>query len=417
MIHRQLAKIRDSELRSVGRKMRRLPLWAWRLALTIAAVPVVMVCRLIQPWLCIRFGFLTVDRIGHFAFDLEYYLSERTIILRKEQSLDLFFYKRRPANSQLDLMARRTIFVHPVVAYLFAANRLLPGGQIHQIVPARHRTASRDKRGIFSHVSPQLRFTEDEEKSGLDYLLKVGCKDGAKVVCLVIRDQSYLKQIQGERDWSYHDFRDTKIEDYRDCALALAEKGYWVFRMGKVVSSGFGVEHSRIIDYARSPDRSDFLDVWLMSKCFFAISTGLGLDSIADIFRRPQVFVNYLPLMDLEAWGDYITVPKILSWAGSGRRLTLQEHLSHASVNGHYFRKSGIKITDLSPLHITDAVLEREARLVGTWSSSEEDVFLQETFWQVLRNDHQFDSYHGWIHPEACVGTRYLREAQTYLFA
>ena len=130
--------------------------------------------------------------------------------------------------------------------------------------------------------------------------------------------------------------------------MALAERGYWVFRMGKVVSSRLSLGHPRVVDYATSAQRSDFLDIWLMAHCYFAISTGLGLDSIADIFRKPMVFVNYLPILDLEAWGPYITVPKHLSWASDNKPLTLLEQLKHTSLNGHYYEEKGIEVSDLN---------------------------------------------------------------------
>ena len=61
-------------------------------------------------------------------------------------------------------------------------------------------------------------------------------------------------------------------EQFQQVAIALAEKGYWVFRMGKAVEDVFNVEHPRVIDYAQSNERSDFLDIWLMANCYFCIT-------------------------------------------------------------------------------------------------------------------------------------------------
>ncbi len=187
--------------------------------------------------------------------------------------------------------------------------------------------------------------------------------------------------------------------------------------MGKKVHRPLKVGHPRVVDYACRTDRCDFLDMWLMANCFFAISTGLGLDSVADAFRRPQVFVNYLPLMDMEAWGEYLTVPKILSWADSGRSLTLAEQAAHSSLNADHYQKQGINIQDLSSTDISDAVMEFEARLTGQWRLSDDEVALHQRFWTAMRACPEFDHYHGWIHPEARVGTGYLRQAQVSLFA
>ncbi len=398
-------------------KVRRFPLWLWQTALTASVVPLVIVCRLVRPWWHVRFGFFTTDRIGHFTFDLEYYLSERSELSPAARSIDLFFFERAPANTQLALMCRRHVIVNPTVRYLFLANQWLPGGDDHQLLPARHLHASRDKQGILHRTEVQLAFTEIENCRGRAYLKMLGCGELGKVICLVVRDSVYLAEARSERDWSYHDFRDTDIDDYRDVVQALAEKGYWVMRMGKKVHNPLQVDHPRVVDYACRADRCDFLDMWLMANCFFAISTGLGLDSAADAFRRPQVFVNYLPLMDMEAWGKYLTVPKILTWAGSGRLLTLAEQAAHSSVNAYYYQEQGIDIQDLSPADISDAVLEFEARLTGRWQSSDEEVVLHQRFWAAIRACPEFENYHGWIHPEARVGTGYLRHAQADLFA
>ena len=162
---------------------------------------------------------------------------------------------------------------------------------------------------------------------------------------------------------------------------------------------------------------NDFLDIWLMAKCYFTISTGLGLDSVADIFRRPIVFVNYVPVMDMVAWGPYITVPKKLTWSSSNRPLTLVEQVHHTSVNGHYFRDNGIQIHDLSPTDIQNAVLEMEARLTGSWLGRSNEENLNVRFWKQLRQFPQFHDYHSWIHPDARLGTDYLKESEPWLLS
>jgi len=313
-------------------------------------------------------------------------------------------------------MGDRQLRINALVEFLFRANQLLPGKGKFEVLPSRMITASRDKQGVFDRTPVQLGFTEEEQARGYEYLKKIGCNDLKKVVCLVVRDAAYLDSLEGERDWSYHSFRDTGIGDYQDAVRALVARGYWVFRMGKRVSKSIGITHRQVIDYACGQDRSDFLDIWLMANCFFSVSTGLGLDSVSDIFRRPQVFVNYLPLVDMEAWGRYLTVPKILSWSNSGRPLTLAEQIAHSSLNAYYYQENGIDIKDLSPTEITDAVLELEERLTGKWQSDEGEAELHQRFWGCMKTHPKFSEYHGWIHPDAQAGTRYLREAQAYLF-
>ena len=41
----------------------------------------------------------------------------------------------------------------------------------------------------------------------------------------------------------------------------LLEKGYWVFRMGKLVEGPMNIEHKRFLDYACTDVKNDFLDI------------------------------------------------------------------------------------------------------------------------------------------------------------
>jgi putative glycosyltransferase (TIGR04372 family) len=226
---------------------------------------------------------------------------------------------------------------------------------------------------------------------------------------MIIRDSAYLKNAD------YHNYRDVDINTLKEAALALAEKGYWVFRMGKVIQKPFKSDHPRILDYANSEYRSDFLDIWLMANCFFCISTGTGLDEVARIFRRPAVYVNNIPLHQLVTYDHVITVPKYLIWEEINKQLTLSKHLAHPYYRTEQYDNEKIKIVDLTPKDIKQAVLEIEARLNGTWKDSEEDQRLQDRFWKIFNSHQDFHKNHGEIHPEARIGADFLRNNPEWL--
>ena len=415
LIHRQVAELRQGGWPVLARKARRLPFWVWQITLTAAVLPLVIACRLARPWRLVRFGFFTTDRIGHFIFDLEYFLSDQALLFPETKRIDLFFFERPPANTQLALMCRRHVFVNPAIRYLFLANQWLPGGDDHRLLPARHLHASRDKQGILHRGTAQLAFTEVENCRGRAYLEMLGCDDPSKVICLVVRDSAYLVNARADRDWSYHNFRDTSIDDYCQIAQTLAEKGYWILRMGKKVHRPLKVGHPRVIDYACRTDRCDFLDMWLMANCFFCISTGTGLDEVASVFRRPAVYVNNIPLHQLVTYDHVITVPKHLVWKETNKQLTLSEHLAYPYFHTDQYDNEKILVVDLTPKDIKQAVLEIEARLKGSWEESEEDRQLQDKFWEIFQSHQDFYKNHGEIHPEARVGTHFLRNNPEWL--
>ena len=139
---------------------------------------------------------------------------------------------------------------------------------------------------------PHIQFTKEEDLRGLDLLRRLGIPDGTPYVCLAVRDSAYLASTYPERDWSYHDYRDSDISTFGQMADYLAQSGYAVLRMGSIVSGQLRSSHPLVVDYANSPLRSDFGDVYLFANCSFCISTSTGMDSLAMLFRRPLGIVN-----------------------------------------------------------------------------------------------------------------------------
>jgi putative glycosyltransferase (TIGR04372 family) len=379
--------------------------------------PLLLFLRVLRPLFWIRFGYFTNERIGHFVFDVEYYLTERKLGLYPAKAIDVFFYQsKKSANVYFAKMVQRNLKVHKWVRLLFQVNSWMPNGEYHKIFPARHTVGSRDKKGLFIQVEPQLKFNNEEIVEGQSFLHSIGMKD-KKFICLIVRDSAYLNKssLHKSGKWDYHNFRDADINTFEETALALAEKDYGVFRMGKMQEKPFMVENPNIFDYAKSKYRSDFLDIWLMANCFFCISTGTGLDEVSRIFRRPSVYVNYLTTSSLVTYDHVITTPKHLLWQEMNKRLTLSEHLFHSYSRTEEYEDAKIKIQDLSSKEILKAVLEMEARLTGSWQDSAEDQQLQNRFWQIFKSYPDFEKNHGIMHPEARVGAHFLRNNSEWL--
>jgi putative glycosyltransferase (TIGR04372 family) len=405
----QFNQIKTQGIKAIWRKLKTVSRRLIIFLFTLLVFPIVLVIRVIKPWCWIRFGWFLGSRIGHFAFDVEYYLSERKVGLHPEKAIDVFFYRAgKPANAFFAKMTERYLSVYNWIEPLLIANNWIPGGDQHRILPAYDNYDSRDKNGLLKRVEPQLSFSKEENKMAHSFLKSIGIGQ-QKFVCMIIRDSAYLKNAD------YHNYRDVDISIFKEAALALAEKGYWVFRMGKVVHEPFKSDHPRILDYANSEYRSDFLDIWLMANCFFCISTGTGLDEVARIFRRPAVYVNNIPLHQLVTYDHVITVPKHLVWKEINKQLTLSEHLAYPYLHTDQYDNEKILVVDLTPKDIKQAVLEIEARLNGTWKDSEEDQRLQDRFWKIFNSHQDFHKNHGEIHPEARIGADFLRNNPEWL--
>ena len=63
--------------------------------------------------------------------------------------------------------------------------------------------------------------------------------------------------------------------------------GYYVIRMGVKASKPLKSSNPKIIDYANSKIRNDFLDIYLGAKCSLCISTSMGFDQVLTSLRFP----------------------------------------------------------------------------------------------------------------------------------
>lgn len=364
--------------------LRKLRTWA----LLPVALPVVVMIRLVRPWVLIRFNILTTERLGHFARNTELYLCERDagINTPKMRHVDLWYHNWPVANRQLARMWGRVLRVWPawILAPIDLANSIVPGGAVHQI--GENTQIGRDVHNLLDRLPPHLTFLPEEEKKGEAGLRALGIPPGAPFVCLNVRDSSYLAKTIPWATWNYHDYRDGNIQNYVLAALELTKRGYYVVRVGAVVKEAMNVDHPMIIDYAAKGLRTDFMDIYLAAKCAFCISKPTGFECVADIFRRPIVNVDHVPLGVLSTFRRDVLATTKMHWLrGEGRFMTLREIFDSGAdqfLTSNRYEELGIDLIESTPEEIAAVVLEMEARLSGTWRPTDEDEELQRRFWE-----------------------------------
>ena len=407
------------------RKMKRTLHILLKLPLYILAVPCVLVFRLIRPLLLVRWrwGGLISTRIGHFAANTEMYLCERDagINVPKQRYVDLFYMGGPICNQQLAIMWKRVLRVWPswILAPISRVNRIIPGGRSHEI--GDNTQGARDVCNLQDRFPPHLKFTPEEEASGEAGLRAIGISQGAHFVCLTVRDSAYLEAHMPGVEWSCHDYRDSDIQNYLLTAEELADRGYYVIRMGAKVREAMNTVHPRVIDYATDGMRSDFMDIYLGAKCEFCISTGMGLDAIPEMFRRPIVYVSFVPFGYLQTFRtEFLSLTKKHISKEEGRSLTMREIFNHGvgfCVETSDYTSKGIELIENTPEEIRDVVIEMVERLNGTWRPHEDDEALQRRFWEIFPTD-AVDAYHGRpLHGEirARFGAHFLRNNRDWL--
>ena len=312
------------------------------------AALVVIAMRLGLP---LRFGQIVSTRIGHMAGNMECYLCEKDAGLSK--GWDVWHHHGEPCNKQLARMLARVVTIDPTsfTRTCSIVNQLFAGWEKHCIESVN---LDRDIHNLMEKQPPHLYFTISEERRGEQTLRSWGLPEGAKFVCLIVRDAEYLPQL------GYHAYRDSDIDTYLPACAALAARGYYVFRMGAKVAKALPLYTPKIIDYATNGMRSEFMDVYLGAHCEFCVSSGCGFDAIPVIFRRPVCYVNYVPIEYLQTYN-----PRSLAiWKHhekDGKRMTLPE--IYESKAGQFMRadefaQAGITLKDNTPEEIRAVVEE-----------------------------------------------------------
>ena len=418
-IARQRDHIREDGWPALRRKLIILFQIIIRLPLLLLELPfaflIVLVVRLVRPFYVVRFGGLNSWRMGPFAAEIELYLCERDtgINAPKTNFVDVWYHLNPPCNKQLDLMWRRVLNIGPqhFLNLIVRINAFIPGGDIHRI--GNNTQKDRDVRNLLDRTSPHLKFLLEEERRGQADLRALGIPPDMPFVCLIVRDSSYLKKSMPWKSWNYHDYRDCDIQNYILAAQELANRGYYVVRMGAVVKEAMNIVHPMIIDYATNGVRNDFMDIYLGAKCSFCISNGTGFDAVPYIFRRPIVYVDHVPLGLFNTFSSkFLAITKKHWLRDEGRFMTFREIVesgaSHFCYSNQY-EDMGIDLIESIPEEIAAVVLEMESRLKGTWQAADEDEVLQRRFWEMFPKG----ELHGEIRSR--IGVEFLRQNKAWL--
>ena len=170
--------------------------------------------------------------------------------------------------------------------------------------------------------------------------------------------------------------------------VSFFNKGIFVIRMGAKVKEKLNMNNSKIIDYATNGMRNEFMDIYLGSKCFFWLSTGSGLDSLNQVFRKPIIYTNCSPIgFTIKTKKDALTIYKHHFDNKTKKRLSIKEimekNLQYADSVQKYSNEN-IDLIENTPLEISDAVEEMYNRLTFTWKEDKEGENLQDLFWKNL---------------------------------
>ena len=142
------------------------------------------------------------------------------------------------------------------------------------------------------------------------------------------------------------------------------------------ISSKNLLNNKNVTIYNESSFRSDFMDIFILSKSKFVISSITGLDSVPFIFKIPIVEVGVIPFVYQRTYSNlYISLFKNYFSKTLNRCLTMSEifenDISHILGNNNL--KNEIEFIHPSSDEILSSCVEIENRISDTYIENDQN--------------------------------------------
>lgn len=345
----------------------------------------------ISPWRKIKIGGLVTERIGHLAVNTDLFLRRRQLG-RIPGNIEYVFLAGKPCNRQLLNMWKRYLHVieDDTLHKLFNKARWLwkrtsfyePLQAIFNEYPEYQKT------------EPTLEFTPQEQKHGCKQLQTMGINpDKDWFVCIFARDPAYLNTVYPKGNWEYHDYRNADINNFMLASKYITSLGGYVIRIGSHVNKAIEIRNTKIIDYAKEY-RTDFMDIYLISKCRFVMGNTSGICDVAMLFEVPYLGINCIPIGNVPHGKNSLFIPKKIKDRGKGSLVTFSRIIEETKDGAHeiwtsnWWCERGYELVENTEDEILRVTEEMVQRLESDFFFSEDDSNLLDKYFQLYSEDH-----------------------------
>ena len=399
--------------------------------------PVVFFIHFLRPFKCIKLCELNSDRFPPFIATIEGFLYDKNNTQKYKNCIIFFYYQERVANRQAKIMAERHIRIssHRIVFKLLSQAIIFWGKKSNHILKLLNLPELKERNSIptyihwvekgdretswYKHGKTSLCFNSEEEQRGLQLLTKLGVEPGCNWICIQNRDSAYLDKANpkqgskkmGDGDWSYHNHRDSSINSMVEAAQFLTSRDYYVLRMGKFVNEKLITNNSKIIDYANSELRDDFLDLYLLANCKTIIGGDSGITEVPYYYKKPVHFSNMVfPFYELTWFCPWLIIFKRIKDLKTGKLLSIKEILNSDfanTKNKHEFDEHNVALVENTSEDIKSLAVEIVKEFQKEPIEDKEDLKIQKEFWKLY---YQFANKEkiGSVRPR--ISSSYLRK-------
>ncbi|NBW52073.1 MAG: TIGR04372 family glycosyltransferase [Betaproteobacteria bacterium] len=240
---------------------------------------------------------------------------------------------------------------------------------------------------LVHRYAPLLRIDERDARRGEAALRSLGIQPGQWYVCVHSREPGYSPGDDGA-----HSYRNSSFDDYLLAVEYIVSCGGFCIRMGDASAAAVPAMPG-LVDYARHPLRSDWLDLYLAATCRFFLGNSSGAFAMASVFGVPVACANMAPLSVVYPNGPSdIGIPKLYRERATGRLLTFPEILALPMANWRFagdFDSAGIELINNTPEEIRELAEEQYRRVtMPSFKYDPSDEELQMRFRKLFRPGH-----------------------------
>ena len=389
--------------------------------LIILFYPVYLLYDLINKFYNFKLIEISGVRLGHYIGELTLWYLEnknkketnRTIWVCDRSTCNEFFFKKIKKKIIITKNYFFKLLIESNKYYDKSKKNILLTGPISK---------DRDILDLINKNETIITFSKKEISEGEKLIKQMGIKENQEFICICSRDHSYLKKNLSNHDYDYLDYKNSNIENYNLMTKNLNKKNISVIRMGRESEKKWSLDGKINFDYSVSKFRSGFLDLYLVFRSKFVVTTGTGFYILPTILKKPLVIVDFLPIDHCVTYvKNSIHIFKHLYDEKKKTLLKLDELISQKYqflFKQKDYSSRNLRVIDNSPEEINDCVMEMNDRLDKRWIETAKDQYNQNYFWKIYPKNRVVNFYdnkkkykqflHGKIYSK--IGSNYLKK-------
>ncbi len=357
---------------------------------------------LFQNIIFIRIGLLHKNKIGHLVGNTQIYLYKQKLKNKfklKRKSLfeiDLWIAEHKSTYTLIESYYKKKITLLPHIFLLGVYNLALKYNFFNKFIISEHDWGM-DFYNLLYRNKPEVIITKKQIVYAKRQLKKISIYPDDKIVCFINRNNYFNKKIlNNSRLSKINEFRNSNFKDYLPAAKYLNKKGYKVVRMG---SHDKKFKSKYVINYTSSNISNFIIDVFLLKKADFIVTSGTGIDLIAShFFKKPICCVNLIPYLNIQTFkfspkGVFLT-KKLVS---NRKFLSLKEIVNNGHFNhgtSELYKKNSIKILDNSKEEILECVKEFYKLYTNRYKYKKNELIIHKKFYKILNKGLDKDKYY-----------------------